>query len=96
MAGRAVRHFLLSSHEQEQYVAVLRRALASGEHVILATFGPGGPTQCSGLPVQRYSAEMISPLLGEGFELRGSMLADHHTPAGVAQPFLHTRWQAVA
>lgn len=93
---RAVLHFLLSSHAQEQYVAALRGALASRGHVILATFGPGGPSRCSGLPVQRYSAEMISALLGQGFELRGSVLADHHTPAGVAQQFLHTRWQAGA
>ena len=92
---RAVLHFLLSRHEQEQYVAVLRSALAPRGHVILATFGPDGPTRCSGLPVQRYSVEMISTLLGQGFELRNSALVDHHTPGGVAQQFLHTRWHAV-
>lgn len=93
---RAVLHFLLAVHQQEQYVAVLRSALASRGHVILATFGPGGPTRCSGLPVQRYSVEMLSALLGPGFELRGSTLEDHHTPSGATQQFLHTRWQAVA
>lgn len=93
---RAVLHFLLDFHEQERYVAVLRRALASRGHVILATFGPGGPTRCSGLPVQRYSVEMLSALLEPGFELRGRMLEDHHTPSGATQQFLHTRWQAVA
>lgn len=93
---RAALHFLVRPREQEQYVAVLRSALASRGHVILATFGPGGPTRCSGLPVQRYSAERLSALLGPGFELRGSVLEDHHTPAGMAQRFLHTRWQAVA
>jgi trans-aconitate methyltransferase len=92
---RAVLHFLLAREEQEQYVAVLRSALARSGHVILATFGPDGPTRCSGLPVQRYSVEMISSLLGRGFELRNSVLADHRTPAGVAQQFQHTRWQAV-
>jgi len=35
-------------------------------------------------------------LLGPGFELRGSVLEDHHTPSEVTQQFLHTRWQAVA
>lgn len=93
---RAVLHFLLDAHEREQYVAVLQSALAPRGHVILATFAPGGPTRCSGLPVQRYSVEMLSALLGPGFELRGSVLEDHHTPVGVAQQFLHTRWQAVA
>lgn len=92
---RAVLHFLLSRQEQEQYAAVLRSALAPRAHVILATFGPDGPTRCSGLPVQRYSVETISTLLGPGFELRNSALVDHHTPAGLAQQFLHTRWQTV-
>jgi hypothetical protein len=48
------------------------------------------------LPVQRYSVETVSTLLGPGFELRGSLLEDHHTPSGATQQFLHTRWQAVA
>jgi SAM-dependent methyltransferase len=92
---RAVLHFLLDFHEQERYVAVLRQALAPRGHVILATFGPAGPSRCSGLPVQRYSVEMRSALLGPGFEQRGSILEDHHTPSGATQQFLHTRWQAV-
>jgi len=93
---RAVLHFLLDVRQQERYVAVLRSALASRGHVILATFGPAGPTRCSGLPVQRYSVEMLSALLGAGFELRSSTLEDHHTPSGATQQFLHTRWQAGA
>jgi SAM-dependent methyltransferase len=90
---RAVLHFLAGKLEQESYVEALRNALAPGGHVILATFGPGGPTRCSGLPVQRHSVETLSALLGPEFELRSSTLEDHHTPAGVAQRFLHTRWQ---
>jgi trans-aconitate methyltransferase len=93
---RAVLHFLLSAHERERYVAVLRSALASRGQVILAAFGPEGPTRCSGLPVRRYSAEMLSALLGPGFLLRDSVFEDHRTPAGVTQQFLHTRWQAIA
>jgi hypothetical protein len=88
---RALLHFLLDVDEQERYVAALRRALASRGHVILATFGPGGPTRCSGLPVQRYSEEGLSGLLGPGFGLRGSTFEDHHTPSGATQQFLHTR-----
>lgn len=93
---RAVLHFLLNAEEQERYVAVLRSALEDGGHVILATFGPAGPTRCSGLPVQRYSAEHLSALLGPGFHLHRSALEDHYTPAGVAQQFLFTRWQAAS
>ena len=93
---RALLHFLLDVPQREQYVAVLRSALAPRGHVILAAFGPGGPTRCSGLLVQRYSVELLSALFGPGFELRGDALEDHHTPSGATQQFLHTRWQAVA
>lgn len=91
---RAVLHFLLGEQEQARYVEALRGALAPGGHVILATFGPDGPTRCSGLPVRRHSVETLSALLGPGFELRDTILDDHHTPAGIVQQFLHTRWQA--
>jgi SAM-dependent methyltransferase len=93
---RAVLHFLLDPHEQEQYVSVLRAALAPRGHVILATFGPEGPTRCSGLGVKRYSAPMLAALLGERFVLRDSVSEDHYTPRGLAQQFLYTRWQANA
>jgi SAM-dependent methyltransferase len=93
---RAALHFLLGKEEQRRYVEVLRNALTPGGHVILATFGPGGPTRCSGLPVQRHSADTLSTLLGPEFELRTSTIEDHRTPAGVTQQFLHSRWQAVA
>jgi SAM-dependent methyltransferase len=93
---RAVLHFLAGKLEQESYVEALRNALAPGGHVILATFGPGGPTRCSGLPVQRHSVETLSALLGPEFELRSSTFEDHLTPTRVAQRFLHTRWQARA
>jgi hypothetical protein len=39
---------------------------------------------------------MLGALLGSGFELRSSIVEDHHTPAGVSQQFLHTRWQTIA
>ena len=92
---RAVLHFLLDLEEQERYLDVLRRSLAPRGHLVLATFGPQGPTRCSGLTVQRYSVEMLSSLLGTDFELRGSVIQDHRTPSGDTQQFLHTRWQAV-
>jgi SAM-dependent methyltransferase len=92
---RAVLHFLLTMQEQEQYVRVLRDALTPSGHLVLAAFGPAGPPRCSGLPVQRYSVETLSSLLGPGFELRNSVVENHRTPSDVVQQFLYTRWQAV-
>jgi hypothetical protein len=49
---RAVYHFLT---ERADYLASLERSLRPAGRVIVATFGPDGPTTCSGLPIVRYS-----------------------------------------
>jgi SAM-dependent methyltransferase len=69
---RAVLHFLTGPAEREQYVKVLRRSLSPEGDVILATFGPGGPERCSGLPVVRYDTAALGALLGPGFSCDGA------------------------
>jgi len=91
---RAVFHFILRPDEQRRYLAALRKGLAPHGHVVLATFGPGGPERCSGLPVQRYSVAALEVLLGPGFQLRSSRIEQHRTPGGETQEFLYTWWQA--
>lgn len=86
---RAVFHFMVSPADRESYLAVLRRTLPPGGNLVIATFGPQGPTQCSGLPVQRYSAEALQQVLGAGYELVSSSLATHETPSGASQQFLY-------
>ena len=90
---RAVLHFLTDVADRERYVGALRRALAPGGHAIIATFGPDGPLQCSGLEVRRYSVEMLGELLGPEFELTDQALEEHQTPWGAGQQFLHTSWR---
>ncbi len=92
---RAAFHFLLKPEEEQDYLRTLSAALAPRGHVILATFGPEGPTRCSGLPVHRYSAGELSDVLGSGFELKRSELVEHRTPAGHVQQFLFGWWQAL-
>jgi SAM-dependent methyltransferase len=84
---RAVFHFMVNPADRNRYLDVLRTTLRPGGHLILATFGPQGPTQCSGLPVDRYGADDIQRILGDDFELLSSTLADHHTPSGRSQQF---------
>lgn len=91
---RAVFHFLTERAERERYLEVLRRALQPRGHFVLATFGPEGPTRCSGLKVQRYSVEQVGALLGRDFQLRTHVLDEHRTPMGTAQQFLYGWWQA--
>ena len=90
---RAVFHFLIDPAERDRYLDVLRAALAASGHLVLATFGPEGPTRCSGLDVRRYSAEEIGALLGPDFHLRRSRLEDHITPEGQRQQFQYGWWQ---
>jgi hypothetical protein len=57
--------------------------------VIIATFAPDGPEQCSGLPVQRYSEESMTEVLGSGFEGVEFESDAHRTPNGSIQQFLY-------
>jgi SAM-dependent methyltransferase len=88
---RAVFHFMVSPADREGYLVVLRRTLRPGGHLIIATFGPQGPTRCSGLPVQRYSAEDLLSVVGEDFALASSSITTHRTPSGASQQFLYAR-----
>jgi trans-aconitate methyltransferase len=88
---RAVFHFLTDPADRVIYLSTLRAALADGGAIVLATFAPGGPTHCSGLPVARYSpqelAAQLTTVLGDEVSLVSSRTDPHHTPAGAIQPF---------
>ena len=85
---RAVFHFLTEVAHREAYVANLRRSLAAGGTVVIATFSLDGPTRCSGLEVVRYSADSLARALGPDFEPISSADTTHTTPAGAAQRFV--------
>ena len=51
---RAVFHFLTELTQREAYVRSVLNAVRPGGYVIVSTFGPEGPTKCSGLDVIRY------------------------------------------
>ena len=83
---RAVLHFLTGS-QLERYRQVQLSATRPGSAVVLGVFGPGGPSRCSGLPVQRYDAEALISFLGPGFDLVDQERQLHRTPAGGTQEF---------
>ena len=86
---RAVFHFLTAAAEREAYVRQVASSVRPGGHVIVATFGPEGPTQCSGLEVDRYDAERLHSEFGGRFELEESATEIHQTPSGTTQQFLY-------
>lgn len=83
---RAVYHFLTEQDERDDYLASLERSLQPGGWVVVATFGPDGPTTCSGLPIVRYSHEDLAAQF-PGFELVSTSGEDHETPWGTIQQF---------
>ncbi len=86
---RAVFHFMVSNADRHRYVRTLEGALRPGGHVVLATFGPDGPTRCSDLPVHRYDANELARALPADLELLDATLVEHRTPSGNSQQFLY-------
>jgi SAM-dependent methyltransferase len=86
---RAVFHFLTESKERAAYVRQVARAVKPGGHVIVATFGPEGPTQCSGLNVVRYDPTSLHSEFGTSFQLIKHVTELHQTPAGSIQQFTY-------
>lgn len=92
---RAVFHFLTERVERTAYVQALLCSVKPSGHVIVATFAEDGPTQCSGLPVVRYSADQLRAELGESFALVRQEREAHRTPFGTVHPFLYCYFRRV-
>ena len=86
---RAVFHFLTAPEQRAAYVRQVARSVKAGGHVIVSTFGPEGPTKCSGLDVVRYDAESLHEEFGTRFRLVESSKELHETPFGTTQQFLY-------
>ncbi len=86
---RAVFHFLTDREQRTAYVRQVARSVEPGGHIIVSTFGPEGPTKCSGLEVTRYDAESLHREFGARFRLIESSKEVHHTPFGTTQQFLY-------
>lgn len=86
---RAVFHFLTEHEQRQRYVAQVLRALKPGGHAIVGAFGPQGPTQCSGLPVARYSSNELHGEFGAPFQLLDHSTSLHTTPWGTTQQFVY-------
>jgi len=90
---RAVFHFLTQAEDRERYLKQLSTALEPGGSCVIATFGPEGPPQCSGLPVQRYTPQALATTLGGSFALEETRTEIHRTPAGKDQNFIYCRFR---
>lgn len=92
---RAVFHFLTNRADRSAYLETARRSMLPGGDLIVATFGPQGPTSCSGLPVLRYGADELRDAFEGVARLVDGDLHDHETPSGTTQQFLYAHLEAV-
>ena len=86
---RAVFHFLIDARDRAAYVRQVANAVKPGGHVIVATFGPEGPTKCSGLDIVRYDSDQLHGEFGSRFQLVKHHTELHETPAGSIQQFVY-------
>lgn len=86
---RAVFHFLTDASDRAAYVRQVAQAVKPGGHIIVATFGPQGPTKCSGLDVVRYDSSALHDAFGPSFQLVKHLTELHQTPAGSIQQFTY-------
>jgi 2-polyprenyl-3-methyl-5-hydroxy-6-metoxy-1,4-benzoquinol methylase len=86
---RAVFHFLTEPDGRRAYVQNVAYSTKPGGHVIVSTFGPEGPTKCSGLDVARYDEASLHGEFGSLFRLVESSKELHQTPFGTIQQFLY-------
>ena len=90
---RAVLHFFTRPEEQKIYFKLLRKVLRPGGHVLIAAFNKEGARKCSGLPVCRYDAEMLSRQLGPEFRLIKSFDYLYTMPSGEPRPYVYAWFQ---
>ena len=92
---RAVFHFLTRPEERESYREKIFESLRPGGFIVIGVFSPQAPPQCSGLPVQRYSAKNLADFFGKGMKLEKHVYEDHETPSGVRQNYVYCLFRRV-
>ena len=87
-----IARFFISLPHKKTGIGTLSQALHAvkrGGLVIVSTFGPEGPSRCSGLDVKRYDAESLHQQFGGRFRLVESTTELHETPFGTTQQFVY-------
>jgi len=92
---RAVLHFFIDNQEQDNYFKLLKEKVAVKGFVILAEFNLNSATKCSGLPVKRYDAKMLSSKLGSNFELLNTFDYIYTMPNKDKRDYVYTLFKRI-
>ncbi len=87
---RAVLHFFMDKKEQSTYFDLLKSTVKVGGFALLAQFSLEGADKCSGLPINRYSKEMLQTKLGKKFSLIDSFDYTYIMPSSDTRPYIYT------
>ncbi|WP_335965497.1 SHOCT domain-containing protein [Galbibacter sp. PAP.153] len=90
---RAVLHFFTEKNEQDIYFDLLKNKVKSNGFVLLAEYNLNGATVCAGLPIHRYSKEMLIEKLGSDFELIDNFDHTYLMPSGAERPYIYALFQ---
>ena len=90
---RAVLHFFVEEKDQDAYFDLLDQKVCKNGYAILAVFNLEGAKRCSGLPVKRYSVNMLQEKLGSRYILKESFNYIYTMPNGEDRDFVYTLFQ---
>lgn len=90
---RAVLHFFTEKRDWERYFSLLNEVLMPGGYAIIAVFSKTGAQKCCGLPVQRYTEELLTERMGSNFSLLKSFETTFINPNGGERPYIYTLFQ---
>lgn len=93
---RAVLHFFVDEIDKKNYFELLKQLVKPGGFSLFAQFSLEGSNACSGLPVLRYSNEMLAAQLGDSFELIETFDYTYTMPSGDERPYIYSLFKRVA
>lgn len=90
---RAAFHFLTTEIQIIKYLAIVKRGINPGGHLVLGTFSDTGPNKCSGLDVKQYTEASMSALFEKDFKRIKCVEETHETPFSTQQNFVFCSFQ---
>ena len=86
---RAVLHFFTRKKDRDAYFVLLKQIVKQNGFTIFAEFNLEGAEKCAGLPLHRYSEEMLAERLGDDFNLVHSFNHIYTMPSGALRPYVY-------
>jgi hypothetical protein len=92
---RAVLHFFTEKNDQDAYFSLFKKKVKKRGFALIAQFNLQGAEKCSGLPVYRYSKEMLEDKLGSDYKIIDSFDYLYTMPSGEHRPYIYTLFKRV-